>query len=406
MRDPTPPEGRLDLITRDFILLFAAHLFFGLSFWPYVLLPVFLQQLEADLFTIGIIMATASLSGILIRPWVGAGLDRVGRKRLLTIGASLFTAANLSYLAIHAVGIGIYLVRLLHGLGMGVLMATLFTLAADYSPATRRTEGIALFGVAGHLSGAVGVLMGEQIVRRGGYPALFTGSTLLSLLTMAISFLIREPQIQPHPARSGGFFQISLRPALRLPLIGTIAFGLSMTSYMVFLKPYAVAVGIDSITPFFVAYTLTAVGVRLIGSRWPDRFGLKPVLYPAMMLMSVGILNLLFWRSVGGLIISGLLCGLGHGFIFPILSVMLIQREREENRGSVVTLFTMLYDSGLLIGAPLLGFIARRNRYRPMFVLAALIQVISLIAFLWLDRENGAKKRSVAVLSRFKPGGR
>jgi MFS family permease len=434
MRDPAVHEARPALITRDFILLFIAHLLFGLSFWPYVLLPVFLQQWGADLFTIGVMMATASLSGILVRPWVGAGLDRVGRKKLLIIGGALFTTANLSYLAIHAVGIGIYLVRLLHGLGMGILMATLFTLAADFSPATRRTEGIALFGVAGHLSGAIGVLMGEQIVRLGGYPALFISSTLLSVLTMAISFLIREPQIedsppqaagnlrpewrrylfvfarlippqgvgnttrvrvQPHPIQSSGFFQISLRPALRLPIFGTVAFGLSMTSYMVFLKPYAVAVGIDSITPFFVAYTLTAVGVRLVGSRWPDRFGLKPVLYPAMVSLSIGILNLLLLRSIGGLIVSGALCGMGHGFIFPILSVMLIQRETEENRGSVVTLFTLLYDSGLLIGAPLLGFIARGNRYMPMFIFAALIQAASLTAFILLDREEGAARRSV-----------
>jgi MFS family permease len=388
MRDPAVHEARPVLITRDFNLLFVAHLLFGLSFWPSVLLPVFLQGFGADLFTVGVIMATASLSGILIRPWVGAGLDRVGRKKLLLLGGFLFTAAHLSYLAIHAVGIGIYMVRFLHGLGMGMLMATLFTLAADFSPATRRTEGIALFGVAGHLSGTIGVLMGEQIVRLGGYPALFTGSAILAALTIAISFFIREPQIHSHATGAGVFFQISLRPALRLPIFGTVAFGLSMTSYMVFLKPYAVAVGTGSITPFFVAYTLTAVCLRLVGSTWPDHFGLKPVLYPAMISLSIGIFNLLLWRSTGGLIVSGILCGMGHGFIFPILSAMLIQREREENRGSVVTLFTLVYDSGLLIGAPLLGFIAKGNRYAPMFVFAALIQAVSLTAFLLLDRER------------------
>ena len=58
------------LLTRYFI-----HLFFGLSFWPYVLLPVFLQELGADLLMVGIMMGMASFSGILVRPWVGISLD-------------------------------------------------------------------------------------------------------------------------------------------------------------------------------------------------------------------------------------------------------------------------------------------------------------------------------------------
>ena len=392
MKHPAIVEDRPVLITRDFIRLFTAHLLFGLSFWPYVLLPVFLQGLGANLFTVGLIMGSASLAGILVRPWVGSALDRVGRRRLLAIGGVLFTAANFSYLAVDSVGWGIFAVRLLHGLGMGILMATLFTLAADYSPSSRRAEGIALFGVAGHVSGAIGVLLGERIVRLAGYPGLFLGGAFLAALSMGTSLSVREPPIHPHQIGSGDFFKISCNPALRLPLLGTIAFGLSMTAYMVFLKPYAVTVGIGSVTPFFVAYTLTAVTVRLIGSTWPDRFGLKPVLYPAMMSMTTGVLLLPLRPSFSGLLLGGVLCGVGHGFIFPILSVMVIGREREENRGSLMTLFTMLYDSGLLVGAPLLGWIAKGNRYAPMFVFAALIQMASLIAFRVFDRGEAERE--------------
>ncbi len=387
MRDPTVHEERPALITRDFILLSTAHLLFGLSFWPYVLLPVFLQQLGANLFTIGVIIGTASLAGILIRPWVGAALDRIGRRKILISGGVIFLGANLSYLVIDGVGWGIFIVRLLHGLGMGILMAAFFTLAADLTPASRRTEGIALFGVSGHLSGAIGVLMGEQIIRLGGYRALFLSSAILALLSILTSIFVREPIIHSHEVPPSGFFSVLRRPALRLPLLGTIAFSLSMSSYMVFLKPYALKVGVGSITAFFLAYTLTAVSVRLVGSTWPDRFGLKPVLYPSMVSMAVGIVTLLLLPTPLGLIVSGILSGIGHGFIFPILSVMLIEREREENRGSVITLFTMLYDFGLFVGAPLLGYIASGERYRPMFLVAASVLVASLAAFIVFDRE-------------------
>lgn len=230
--------------------------------------------------------------------------------------------------------------------------------------------------------------MGEQIISMAGYRALFLSGATLAFLSTLTSILIREPETHSHGVQSEGFFRISLNPELRLPLLGTVAFAFGMTSYMVFLKPYALKAGIGSITPFFIAYTLTAVTVRLIGSRWPDRFGLKRVLYPSMILMAVGIVVLMFWPAPLGLVVSGILCGIGHGFIFPILSVMVIEREREENRGSVMTLFTLLYDFGLFIGAPLLGFIARGERYESMFLVAALILIVSLIAFLSFDRDE------------------
>lgn len=389
MRDPTFHEARPVLITPDFILLFIAHLLFGLSFWPYVLLPVFLQQLGADLFTVGVIIGIASFAGILIRPWVGPALDRIGRRKILIAGGVIFLAANLSYLLIGRIGGAILFVRILHGLGMGILMAAFFTLAADLSPPARRTEGIALFGVSGHLSGAIGVLMGEQVIRLGGYRALFLGSAILALLSIFTSVFIRDPDItSSRDVQPEGFFSFFRRPALRLPLLGTVAFSLSMTSYMVFLKPYSLSVGIGSITPFFIAYTLTAVTVRLIGSSWPDRFGLKRILYPSMVSMAIGIIVLPLWATPLGLIAGGILCGIGHGFIFPILSVMLLERAREENRGSAITLFTLLYDFGLFIGAPFLGFAARGGRYGSMFLIAAVILIASLIALVSFDREE------------------
>lgn len=384
--------GRSTLFTRHFSLLFAAHLLFGLSFWPYVLLPVFLQGLGADLAHVGIVMGSASLSGILVRPWIGSTLDRIGRRVCLLSGGFIFLTANLSYLWISRIGWGIYAVRLLHGAGMGILMATFFTLAADLSPASRRTEGIALFGVSGHLAGALGVLLGEQILRLGGYGALFQFCAVLAGLSILVSFFIQEPVSR----RAGGpaeerFLKTALKRATRIPLAATLAFAVGMTSYMVFLKPYALSVGFPSISYFFLAYSLTAVAVRLIGANWPERFGLKRVLYPSQLSLAAGVLLTFLWPSPEGWILSGLLCGIGHGFIFPILSVLVISREHEARRGSLMTLFTLFYDLGLFVGAPLLGLIAKWRGYPSMFIAAALVVLASWILFVFLDQDDAKR---------------
>jgi MFS family permease len=376
------------LFTPNFLLLFMAGLFFGLAFWPYVLLPVFLQDLGADLFTVGILMGAASLAGIVVRPWVGRALDSVGRRPCLITGGLIFFLSHLLYLSIDTIGWAVVAVRLLHGLGMGMLMAAFFTLAADLSPQARKTEGIAIFGISGHLSGTIGVTMGEEIIRSGGYGALFVVCAMLSLVSILFSLGIPEPGHHRPEGPREGFVSLSLSPSLRVPLGVTVAFALSLSSYMVFLKPYALSVGIGSVTPFFVAYTLTAVGIRIIGGNWPDRFGLKRVIYPAMVLLALGILLLVIFPTPAGLVASGILAGIGHGFIFPILSVMIIGSERKANQGSRMTLFTMVFDLGLLIGAPLLGWIAKQGDYAPMFIAAALVQVAALAAFVWFKHEE------------------
>ena len=369
------------LLTRSFIHLFFAHLFFGLSFWPYVLLPVFLQELGADLLMVGIMMGMASFSGILVRPWVGISLDRIGRRKCLIAGGLIFLLANLLYLRVDSIGILITTVRLLHGLGMGFLMASFFTLAADLSPTARQTEGIAFFGISGHLAGAIGVMIGEEIIRVGGYSILFVTCALFSLISILLCLGIPEPRDHHPEGASEGFLKLSLNPSLRIPLFATVGFAFSLSSYLVFLKPYALTVGLESVTPFFITYSFSAVGIRLIGGKWPDRFGLKTVLYPAILSLGFGILILIVHPTIWGFMAGGILSGMGHGFIFPILSVMVIQSNRSSNRGSLMTLFTMLFDFGLFIGAPLLGYIAREGDYMTMFLVAVGIQGVILATF-------------------------
>lgn len=385
-----PPEDRPKLLTGRFFLLFMGHLFFGFSFWPYVLLPVYLQDLGSGLADIGIIMGTASVSGILLRPWIGVALERIGRRRCLLIGGLVFLIAHLLYLTIDRIAWEIYMIRLIHGFGIGILFSTFFTLAADISPLSRRTEGIALFGIAGHLSGALGIPLGEQIVRLSGYRGLFLACASFTLLFILIGFFLADPPVEK---KRGDLFDVyrfvktTFYPSNRVPVLATGFFAIGLTSYMVFLKPYAHDIGLG-VSTFFLAYSLTAVSIRLIGGTWPDRFGLKRVLYPSFVFLAVGIAWLGLWPSSTGLLFSGMLCGIGHGFIFPILSVLFINRAPDSERGARMALFTLFFDIGIFIGSPLWGFVAHAHGYISMFFLSAGIVFVSILAFVFLDHSD------------------
>ncbi len=377
------------LITRNFCILFMAHLFFGFSFWPYVLLPVFIQDMGSSLAEVGIIMGAASVSGMLIRPWSGDALDRVGRRSSLLAGGLIFFLTHLFYLMIDQIGPFIYFVRLCHGLSMGILFATFFTFAADITPNTRLTEGIALFGIGGHLSGAFGVPMGEFLIRTGGYSALFKACAGFTILFTLMGYFLKEPQkTGPMPKfRLVDFFHTGFHTANRVPLVANGLFALSLISYMIFLKPYAHEQGL-TVTHFFLAYSLSAVAIRIVGGKWPDRFGLKTVLYPAFFLLAAGIIVIAMWPSPAGLMIAGAFCGIGHGFVFPILSVFLIHRAPENERGRSMALFTLLFDVGFFIGSPLLGYTAEHFGYSSMFFLSAVSAISAIFIFILFDQET------------------
>lgn len=376
-----------------------AHLFFGFSFWPYVLLPVFIQDLGSNLAEVGIIIGAASISGMIIRPWLGHALDRVGRRSCLLAGGLVFLLTHMLYLLIDQIGPLIYLVRLFHGLSMGILFATFFTFAADITPPNRRTEGIAIFGIGGHLSGVLGVPLGEFLIRSGGYPGLFKACAAFTVLFTILSYFLKEPKKTGNfpQFRLGDFFRTGFQRINRVPLIGNGLFALGLISYMVFLKPYTRELGL-SVTFFFMAYSLSAILIRLIGGKWPDQFGLKTVLYPSFMSLALGIFLLALWPSSIGLLISGILCGIGHGFVFPILSTLIINRATDNERGRSMALFTLLFDVGFFIGAPLWGYIAEHFGYPAMFYFSATSALIAIGIFVFFEKsEPGFSSAKVSI---------
>lgn len=387
---PADPRYVEPLWTRAFLLAWVANFLHTTGFHVYLHLPGWVDGRGAGEILIGVVIAAMSVAAIASRPMIGRIMDTRGRRLVMIVGGVLHVLAPMLYLLVDGLPddswgavIG---VRLVHGVAQAAMFSVLFTIAADMIPASRRAEGIALFGISGMIPIAVGGLLGDAVIVDGDYRSLFWITSACAGLGLLCSLGLPETR-RGGPSRS--FFAAALAPELRpLWFVGT-AFAMGLAAYFVFLKTYLIeAPELGTMGMFFTTYAIAAVLLRVLFGWVPQRYGMVRVLIPSMLLGASGLWLLAVADSPAYLILAAVSCGIGHGFAFPIVSALVVTRARPEERGSAIALFTALFDLGLLLGGPSFGIAVKLAGYRWTFALAGALVVLATAIFVVWDRRR------------------
>ena len=361
----------------------------GMAFTMFLHFPGFLKGLGAGEVEIGLIVGLTAVASIAVRPSVGRTMDRRGRRPVILFGNIVNVAVLALYLTVGELGMWLYAVRITHGFAEALLFTALFTYGADQVPASRRTEGIALFGISGILPIALGGVLGDIILARWDFDVFFVVVLGFGILSLLLSL----PLPESSPIGAGGEerkrFLASVLQKNLVPLWWvTLVFSLALTAYFTFLKTFVIDTGIGSVGLFFSTYAATAIGLRLFAAWLPDRVGPKRVLYPALGSMVLGFVVLASATGSGAIAVAGVLCGAGHGYAFPIVMGMVVSRAAEADRGSAMAIFTGLFDVGALLGGPAFGAIIRFGNYSSMFLAAGGWMLVGGLIYAYLDRAN------------------
>ena len=386
------------LWSRPFIFCWLANFFQGVGFNLFLHFPGFLTELGASSVVIGWLSATMALTAIAVRPAIGQIMDSRGRHGLIVFGSVLNVVVTALYLTVDHVGIWVYFIRGLHGVAEAILFTVLFTYAADHVPRARLTEGLALFGVSGMLPMSIGGLLGDWVLGLHGYPSLFQAA----LVSYGVALLFALSLYDATPSQTAevssdrvGFMGVARQKNL-LPIWWlTTLFFIALSAIFVFLKTFVMSRGVGSVGGFFSAYAAVAIGLRL-GLGWvPDRFGAVRILIPSVLALAGGMLALALAESDRDVLLAGALCGLGHGYTFPILSGLVVTRVGEVDRGSALALFTGIADLGAVMGSPLFGWVAEEWGYTGLYILAAGGLGLGVAVFLpWDQADRGASSPS------------
>ena len=377
------------LLTRPFLLCFAACASQALAFHMYLHLPGFLTQIGADAFAIGLLAGVSSVAAILSRPTMGRMMDVRGRRIVILVGGTLNVVALSLYLTVESMGPWIYFVRMLHGVSQAILFSVFFAFAADIIPANRRTEGIGWFGISGMLPIGMGPTFGDWILSWGDYQDLFAISIALGALSLLISLPMRDQRAASateHPPRR--FIETIRDPAL-IPLwfIGAV-FAIASSGTFIFMKTFVIEEQLGSLGDFFRNYSFAAIAVRVFLGRLPDQLGTKRVFFPALALLAIGLATIPAASATYGLMPVGILCGIGHGYGIPILNSLVITRARESELGAAIAMSTALFDVGFLVGGPLFGAIIEARGYPTMYATSGALLFVGIAVFWIWDRKR------------------
>ncbi len=167
-----------------------------------------------------------------------------------------------------------------------------------------------------------------------------------------------------------------------MPLwVVTLMFSLALSSRLSFVAPYAYQEGVQRAGWYFAIYSLMAVGVRLLGGQIMDRMGLNRAIGPSLAVLAVGLALLAGTGRFGLLDIAALIGGIGHGYLYPALSALVIARTPRASTGRSSSIYSSLYDLGAMAGPYLLGVVAVTFGYGPMFIVAGSMALAGAIFF-------------------------
>ncbi|WEZ64677.1 MFS transporter [Bacillus subtilis] len=386
--------------TKDFIMVLLVNLFVFVFFYTFLtVLPIYtLQELGGTESQGGLLISLFLLSAIITRPFSGAIVERFGKKRMAIVSMALFALSSFLYMPIHNFSLLLGL-RFFQGIWFSILTTVTGAIAADIIPAKRRGEGLGYFAMSMNLAMAIGPFLGLNLMRVVSFPVFFTAFALFMVAGLLVSFLIKVPQSKDSGTTvfRFAFSDMFEKGALKIATVGLfISFCYStVTSY---LSVFAKSVDLSDISGyFFVCFAVTMMIARPFTGKLFDKVGPGIVIYPSILIFSVGLCMLSFTHSGLMLLLSGAVIGLGYGSIVPCMQTLAIQNSPAHRSGFATATFFTFFDSGIAVGSYVFGLFVASAGFSAIYLTAGLFVLIALLLYTWSQKKPAEAEGKVSI---------
>lgn len=394
------PSGTSETIwSRAFVILLAANFFQSMAaFMANTTIPLYIDSVGASAGVVGIIVGAFAITALLVRPFAGPAFDSFSRKKLLMMAQGIIASAFVLYGFAHTPP-ALFVVRMIHGLGIGCAGPLSMSLVSEYLPQKRLASGVSIYMVAQSMAQVVGPATGLLLIGVIGFQATYLLAAAFLFASMAAISTLREVPREkpPYQLKLGRMFaREAISHAVVLALFAT-AFG-GIVSYLVL---YGTKLGIENLGVYFMVYALCLLVTRPIYGKLADSFGAERILVPGVICFAASYVMLAHVTDLPGLIAVAVVAAAGFGACVPLVQSLAMGSVTVERRGAASnTTFTGM-DIGSLAGPVLAGGAIEVLHstggdllwaYSHMWYVMVLPQIAALVVIIWWNIKRSRSK--------------
>jgi MFS family permease len=328
--------------------------------------------------------------GILFgRLGTGRVIEDIGSKRVLLVGSLAYIITSVLYFT--AINLPLLiLIRFLHGFAYGIASTAAGTIVAQIIPKSRHGEGIGYYSMSAILAVALGPFVGILLIQHVDFNLIFTFTSLLAVISFAISFIVRAPAFKPSEhdrAETVKKFQIANYLEFKaIPIsVVILVIGFSYSVVIAFISLYTKQIHLEEAASFyFLVYAVIVFVSRPLSGRLFDIRGANFVAYPCLFIFALGML--LFSQAGHGisLLLAGALIGLGYGNFISCAQAISIKDVLPHKLGLATATFFIFVDLGFGVGPYLLGFLIPFTGYRGLYLIMAILILATIPLYYFL----------------------
>ena len=320
--------------------------------------------------------------------------DRIGRRRILLIGAGVMTVALLLHAFVRDY-VSFLVVRVFAGMAGGVLSGAAVSYIGDHFPYHERgwATGWVMSGSA--FGQILGIPLGILIAGEWGFQAPFYAFAVTMALTFALIFLkIPQPDVvrTKEPLTISGavrdYWKMLKRPEVSFAALAYFLMFLGVSTYVVYFPTWLTRDLGASSSAVAGMYLIGGVANVLSGPRaghLSDRIGRKTII-----LMACGGLAVVM--AVTTLVVRALWVAYPLFFLVMVLvamrispfSAMLTALVEDGRRGSLMSLAVALGQIGFAVGGALAGPLFAIGYWSNTLLGAVAVLSMALIVWFWV----------------------
>ncbi|MFJ8063602.1 MFS transporter [Psychrobacillus sp. NPDC096426] len=373
------------LWTKDFISISVVNFVLMLSM--YLLLVTMAtyttETYNASASTAGLVASIFIIGSLIGRLFGGKQIAKIGSKKMLITGIIIFSIVTLFYFIPTNIYV-LILIRLLHGIGVGLATTATGTIVSQVIPTSRSGEGISYFSLSAVLSTAIGPLIGLALIGSFGYTSMFIFSLVMGIISLIIALPVKAPLIEyVANSENRGFKFANYFESKAMPVsIAMFVMALAYSGILSFITTYAAEIDLVKAGSFyFLVYAVIILISRPFTGKMLDNRGGNSVAYPAIILFAIGMLLLSQTHTSFIFLLAAAFIGLGYGNFQSTTQALAIKVTPPHRMGLANSTYFIFLDLGLGLGPFLLGYLVPVLGYRGLYLSLVVLIVIGIFIY-------------------------